>query len=216
MQKKSTNRVLSFMKKGYQFRADAEWQVYLALDLSDGDNGLFDSNLLSYSPRMKEISYTEKGRCFLSEVNALGGENADLVEVVLLTMLYCGEIDKAAKGQYRLSSLSEKTSPSSEYRLCLYDDTFRCSFQWILQHAQKTCSTTRTYKTWGLVSPTGESIVVNNLPVWIREHYTDFNLDAPENFDSVYKRFLELATYMRKGSTRRSTYKGWRLMYLPF
>lgn len=79
----------------------------------------------------------------------------------------------------------------------------------------------RESKTWELIDPTGNHIVVKNLLDWGRKNYTLFEpveADPEQAAMRISSGFKAIASSMRgvKSRTRQvSTYKGWGLAALP-
>lgn len=79
----------------------------------------------------------------------------------------------------------------------------------------------RASKTWELIDPTGNHIVVKNLLDWGRKNYTLFEpaeADPEQAAMRISSGFKAIASSMRgvKSRTRQvSTYKGWGLAALP-
>lgn len=79
----------------------------------------------------------------------------------------------------------------------------------------------RESKTWELIDPTGNHIVVKNLLDWSRRNYTLFepaDAEPGEAAMRISSGFKAIASSMRGVKSRQrpvSTYKGWSLAALP-
>lgn len=187
--------------KGYIFDYPPK-ETYLAELFFDL---LVAAGVLQICDAQLKIVYTEKGQQLIELLERTGiwEDDREYIDVAICVMLFCGEITIGPDGALHKGP-------------AFYTN---CNLQCELTEAAPNIPGNKPItasKTWVLISPSGEHIEVQNLSSWLAENIMLFGYDDPSNSVVVSKRFRELARFMRKGSSRRTTYKGWKLAKLPY
>ena len=187
------------MEAGYKLFANNDLHFYVA---SEFDEDLLAHGLLLIDDNSKEIMFSERGNEMLSKIESYVSveEGLDLiVRIILMVQVYCGTILDLGDDCYiRAPDGPDAPLPSPPPAE---------SAESGVRHGEP--------KTWELVAPDGSKHTIHNLALWVKEHYGLFGLRADDDPARIYKRFSELARFMRKGDTRRTSCMGWKIERLP-
>lgn len=180
---------------------------------------LYELSLIVANDKDKTIQLSASGKDFVSRLHKSQAWYADELTVTLCAMMYCKEIVVDTKGNLCAGPNLIPFCPleTGEQGVGHHDgqtvDEHDCQTETSTPQTNK--PTTSTSKLWTLIAPSGETIEVVNLKRWLEDNISYFGPPETISVDTVYKKFSEIARYMRRGQCRRASYKGWKIAALP-